>query len=412
MFINVKQDEMDYQTIIQDASTWVNNYINEHKSSSLCFHNIEHILQVVDATKKMSTYYQLAEKDNFIVLIAAYFHDVGYYTGPKDGHELRSAEIAESFLLEKNADVDLIQAIKNCIFATRMPQQPKNLLEEIVCDADLFHFGSDGFSERNKLMRKEAGMCMGKTIEKSDWRKGTIDLMERHHYHTSYAKLFLADKKAENLNTLKKKNNNDENEIMSVDTSLKKEEHASKKDKDKDKDKRPERGIETMFRVTSTNNQRLSDMADNKSNILITVNSIILSVIIALLLRKLDSNEHLVIPTFVLLTVSLSTMIVAILATRPNIPNGTYSNDDLKEKKVNLLFFGNFYRMNLKEYNDGMQAVMEDRDYLYGTLIKDVYSQGVVLGRKYRLLRIAYNIFMFGLIISVLTFTAVILGFS
>lgn len=400
---------MDYQTIIQDASSWVDNYIKGHKSSTLCFHNIEHILQVVDATKKMSSYYQLAEKDNFIVLIAAYFHDVGYYTGPKEGHELRSAEIAENFLLEKNTDIELIQAIKNCIFATHMPQQPKNLLEEIVCDADLFHLGSDGFSERNKLMRKEAGICLGKTIEKSDWRKGTIDLMERHHYHTSYAKLFLTDKKAENLSALKKKKSIDEDGVVSVDASTK-EEHASKKDKDKDK--RPERGIETMFRVTSTNNQRLSDMADNKSNILITVNSIILSVIIALLLRKLDSNEHLVIPTFVLLAVSLSTMIVAILATRPNIPNGTYSADDLKEKKVNLLFFGNFYRMNLKDYNEGMQAVMEDRDYLYGTLIKDVYSQGVVLGRKYRLLRIAYNIFMFGLIISVLTFTAVILGFS
>lgn len=406
MFINVKLGKMNYQTIIQDASDWVNNYIKGHKSATLCFHNIEHILQVVDATKKISAYYKLSEKDNFIVLIAAYFHDVGYYTGPKEGHELRSTEIAENFLQERAVEVDLIQAVKNCIIATRMPQQPKNLLEEIVCDADLFHLGSDGFSERNKLMRKEAGICSGKTIEKSNWRQGTIDLMEKHHYHTSYAKLFLTDKKAENLNALKKKKDTAENQIAIGEMPPEKENHSSKKEK------RPDRGIETMFRVTSTNNQRLSDMADNKSNILITVNSIILSVIIALLLRKLDSNEHLIVPTFVLLTVSLSTMIVAILATRPYIPGGTYSNEDLKEKKVNLLFFGNFYKMNLQDYNEGMKAVMEDRDFLYGTLIKDVYSQGVVLGRKYRLLRIAYNIFMFGLIASVLVFTAVILGFS
>ncbi|MCR6719596.1 MAG: DUF5706 domain-containing protein [Chitinophagaceae bacterium] len=60
--------------------------------------------------------------------------------------------------------------------------------------------------------------------------------------------------------------------------------------------------------------------------------------------------------------------------------------------------------MKLEDYAAGMGEVMNDRDYLYGTLIKDVYSQGVVLGRKYKLLRISYNIFMFGLIFSVLAF--------
>lgn len=180
------------------------------------------------------------------------------------------------------------------------------------------------------------------------------------------------------------------------------------KKKKKDKDKRPDRGVETMFRLTSANNQRLSDMADNKSHILITVNSIILSAIIALLLRKLDSNQHLMLPTFILLAISLTTMVVAIVATRPQIPNGIFSPEDLKEKKVNLLFFGNYYKMGLPEYTAGMLTLMEDHDFLYGTLIKDVYAQGVALGRKYRLLRIAYNVFMFGLIASVLSFIAVI----
>ncbi|MDM8174349.1 MULTISPECIES: Pycsar system effector family protein [Olivibacter] len=389
---------MDYQAIIQESASWIKDYIKARNNTNLCFHDIEHIHQVVDASRKIGEYYQLSAEDNFIVQVAAYFHDVGYYTGPPQNHELRSAEIAENFLQERQVEASVIESIKKCIVATRMPQNPQNLLEKIVCDADLFHLGSDGFNERNKLMRKEAEGCQGKSIDKETWRNGTIALMERHHYHTEYANLFLKDKKLENLASLKSKANH---------TSME-EEKKQKKDKDKDKDKRPDRGIETMFRVTSTNNQRLSDMADNKSNILITVNSIILSVIIALLLRKLDSNEHLVLPTFVLLAVSLSTMVVAILATRPYIPNGIFSAEDMKEKKVNLLFFGNFYRMGLQEYNEGMRTVMEDRDFLYGTLIKDVYSQGVVLGRKYRLLRIAYNIFMYGLIASVLSFIAVI----
>ena len=159
-----------------------------------------------------------------------------------------------------------------------------------------------------------------------------------------------------------------------------------------------------MFRISSSNHQRLSDMADNKSHILITVNSIIISVVASLLLRKLETNDYLTIPAIMLLLVSLVTIVLSILATRPNIPAGTFTQEQIDNKNVNLLFFGNFYRMNLDAYKQGMQKVMEDREFLYSTLIRDVYAQGVVLGRKYKYLRAAYNIFMFGLIVSVIAF--------
>ncbi|MNT44206.1 hypothetical protein D3C72_1807230 [compost metagenome] len=159
-----------------------------------------------------------------------------------------------------------------------------------------------------------------------------------------------------------------------------------------------------MFRITSSNNQRLSDMADNKANILLTVNSIILSVVIAVLFRKLDSNEHLILPTIILTVIVVATMVMAILSTIPKIPSGKFSKQEIENKTVNLLFFGNFYKMKLDDYNEGMQKVMIDSEFLYGMLTKDVYSQGVVLGRKYKLLRYAYGIFMFGLVISVISF--------
>jgi hypothetical protein len=105
-------------------------------------------------------------------------------------------------------------------------------------------------------------------------------------------------------------------------------------------------------------------------------------------------------------------MTFSILSTRPSIPTGLFTRADVDNKKVNLLFFGNFYKATLDDYNYGMQKMMEDRDFLYGSLIKDVYAQGVVLGKKYRLLRIAYNIFMFGLIISVFAFILAFAFFS
>ncbi|HTH82808.1 MAG TPA: Pycsar system effector family protein [Mucilaginibacter sp.] len=162
--------------------------------------------------------------------------------------------------------------------------------------------------------------------------------------------------------------------------------------------------IETLLRVTANNDHRLSDMADNKAQILITVNSIIISAIISLILRNLKDNTFLVLPSYILLSVSLLTMILAILATRPSIPAGRFSAKDLANKKVNLLFFGNFYKMKLDDYAKGMKSILTDQEFLYDSLIKDVYTQGIVLGRKYRLLRAAYNIFMFGLIVAIVTF--------
>ena len=172
----------------------------------------------------------------------------------------------------------------------------------------------------------------------------------------------------------------------------------------KQKSGKPERGIETMFRITSGNHQRLSDMADNKANIMISTNSIIISIVLSTLLRKLEDDSYLLVPTLLLLSVCVTTIVFSVLSTRPSLPAGTFSKEDVEQKKVNLLFFGNFYRMSYTDYSNGMQRMMADREFLYGSLTKDVYSQGVVLGRKYRLLRVGYNVFMFGIVASVVAF--------
>lgn len=388
---------MDYNRLILETSAYFIDFMDQHETSHLWFHNVTHTHEVVEAARRMGRFYKLDERDMTIVSIAAYFHDTGYCEkGPAD-HEARSAELAEQFLTGQKVDLEFINAVKNCILATKLPQSPQNLLEEIVCDADLFHFGNVWFSSRDKLMRKEMEEA-GCLIDKNEWRKETIGLMEKHRYHTSYCRERLEARKRQNIEALQKK------EVAPALSTV-----PAAPGEEKQKGKRPDRGIETMFRITSTNNQRLSDMADNKANILITVNSIILSVVIALLLRKLDNNVHLIVPTAILLCISLGTIVLAILATRPSIPDGYYSETDLKEKKVNLLFFGNFFKMDLMNYSNGMKQVMEDRDFLYNTLIKDVYSQGVVLGRKYKLLRRAYSLFMYGLIVSVMAFLIVVI---
>lgn len=415
---------MNYLEVLDQVRAHVASLFHAQKDDRLIYHDLVHTENVVKAVVKIANHYQLADQDFFIVNAAAWFHDTGYLIDFKE-HEARGAENAAAFLKDKSVDPAIIEQVVNCILATKMPQHPVGLLEQIVCDADLFHLGGDSFKERNKLMRREAEACVGRELDKADWRLKTIALFEGHHYHTAYAQELLADKKARNLEELKDKSDREthkehKEELKAQEKEERKEEKEEKKQHQQDiavvkkeeekqevkkkKSDRPDKGIETMFRITSGNHQRLSDMADNKAHIMISTNSIILSVILSILLRKLEDNPHLIIPTLILLVICVVTMVFSILATRPSVPPGTFTADDIREKRTNLLFFGNFYRMSLKEYYDGMQEMMEDREFLYGSLVRDLYSQGVVLGRKYRLLRVAYNVFMFGIIASVLAF--------
>ncbi len=399
---------MNYYSLIKQIDSYISGILSGDTDKELLYHNLVHTQQVVSNVAKIATHYKLNEKDYFIVIAAAWFHDIGYFMGDAAGHELTGAETAASFLRDKGVEEETITSIKNCIMATRMPQSPNTLLEQIVCDADLFMLGTDDFDARNKLMRKEAEWHVNKKISKSDWRKSTIQLLQSHHFHTDYAHQLLDGKKAENLERLKRKDAEGDEEsphqlqiIPENKNSTPISETAYVK---KQKVVRPERGIETMFRITSGNNQRLSDMADNKAHIMITTTSIIISVLLSVLLRKLEDNSNLIIPTLMLLAVCVITMVFSILSTRPTIPPGTFTQHDLDERKTNLLFFGNFYRMNFEDYSAGMKQMMNDSEFLYGSLTRDVYSQGVVLGRKYHLLRVAYDVFMFGIVLSVIAF--------
>lgn len=180
----------------------------------------------------------------------------------------------------------------------------------------------------------------------------------------------------------------------------------SDKSKKKIKVPKPERGIDTMFRTTLNNHNNLSGLVDNKANILLSVNAIIISVSLTTIIPKLDnpSNAHLILPTMILIVTSVIAITFAILATRPTITKGSFTKKEVDEKKVNLFFFGNFYKMPYEDYNWAMNELMKDKDYVYNSMIKDLFHLGIVLEKKYRLLRVAYSIFMFGLIISVLAF--------
>jgi hypothetical protein len=278
--------------------------------------------------------------------------------------------------------------------ATRPPRKGSNLLYQIICDADTYHLGTKKFAETNQLVWQEY-KAKDPDINETEWRTKSVDFLKNHEFYTKYCQDLLDKRKKKNMKKLNKKVE-DSNDKAEAELSLAK--------LDKDSSGLTSKGIQTMLRLTSTNHFHLSDMADSKAHILISVNAIIISVILSVLIRRLQETPYLTIPTIIFLLVAVSTIVISIIATRPKISGGVFTSQDISDKKTNLLFFGNFYKASYEEYNAAMREMMKDTDYLYGSLIKDIYTLGTVLARKYKLVRLAYNVFMIGIIVSVLAF--------
>ena len=164
-----------------------------------------------------------------------------------------------------------------------------------------------------------------------------------------------------------------------------------------------------MFRLTARNQINLSSIADNKANILISINSILLTGLLTIGVAKIADYPNFIMPLIVFIVTCLITITFAILSTRPKISSGKFTKEDIHNQKVNLLFFGNFYNMDFEEYSWAIKEMMKDDNYLYSNMIRDQHSLGRVISQKYKLLRIAYTIFMYGLIFSTLLFALIII---
>jgi len=149
---------------------------------------------------------------------------------------------------------------------------------------------------------------------------------------------------------------------------------------------------------------QLSSMADSKAHILLSINSIIISILISMVGKKLEQTRYLIIPTGLLLCICLVSIVFSVLATQPKVSNGVFTKDQVRDKEANLFFFGNFHKMDMKTFNWAVREVMTDNNYLYSSMTRDIYCLGKVLAVKYRYLNIGYKVFMFGLIASVLAF--------
>ncbi len=389
---------METKDIVLKAEDYVYTLLDENLPDNYVFHNAAHTRSVTDAARKIAKKSGLSKENIEIITLAALFHDTGY-TLSYEGHEDNSIALARKFLSENSYPQDKIDQVSKVIEGTIHPQKPVDLMQEIICDADYFHLAQEDYPVKADLLRLEWEKALGKEYTDYEWYNNNVEFFISHNYYTGYAKKTLQPGKDNNLVALQKRARKNEP----------KKKDKAKADDSKKVKSRADRGIETMFRNAIRTHVEFSGLADNKANIMISINTLIIGAVVTLLLRKLDNNPHLILPTIMLITTSMTCIIFAILAAKPKRSEGKFTRASIENKETNLLFFGNFFNMDLKEFSWGMHELMRDPNYLYGSMIKDFYYLGQAVGRKYKYVNICFNIFMYGLILSIIAYIIAVL---
>ncbi len=372
--------------IVSKSENFIKQLFKEKLSADFLFHDLAHTQSVQKFSAQIGRAQNLSEEDLEILDIAAWFHDAGY-TEIYSGHENASNTIARSFLEENNYPTEKINLVIECIDATRTGYIPKTTLQKIIKDADLNNLGMESFYDLSSKLRHEWEVICESKYTDLEWLENNLNFLNNHKFSTPEAKGLWKEGKKRNVKKMK--------------TLIKMSKEKSSKQKS------PIEGSKVsqmMFKTSLRNHIDLTGIADNKANMMLSINAIIITIAMPLLASNIQENKYLLLPSAILLLTCILSVIFATLATRPIKMLGNINMESLKKGDSNVFFFGNFYQMSLKQYREAVNIVVKDDTIIEKSIVNDLYYLGKALGSKYSQLRICYMIFMTGMTATVIAF--------
>lgn len=363
-----------------------------HASSKMAplegnFYDWRHTETIYQESQQLARAAGLDESQTLVLSLAAIFHDTGLAFS-KENHEDQSKIIATEFLKSQAIAQDIIDQVCHAIEATKMPFMPADKIGALLQDASQYFLSKDNWKEQNKLLRREK-LALGVSFMDDEWDKYNLDLLKNTVYQSREGKQRYDSGKDKNRDQLK---------------------DAVKKDKKKtDSLINSNRTAEMLFKTALRNHINLTQIADNKANIMLSINALILTFALPTLLRKdLDKDILFIIPYGMIGVTCVISIVYAALSTQPGKFKGKFNLQDIQSGKGSLFFFGNFYDSSLQEYTDAMKMSLQQEQNLDEAAILDLYFMGKSLGRKFNLLRKCYSFFLVGITVSSLLF---IVGF-
>ncbi|MDB5120455.1 MAG: hypothetical protein JWN56_1673 [Sphingobacteriales bacterium] len=387
--------------VIKEASEYIFNLFKEKLPGEYVYHNYKHTLETVKGCKKLCETYNLTSRDYEVLLLAAWFHDIGYIESA-DNHEEIGARFMKEYLNDRYTLED-IKEIETLILSTKHSNEPDGTLQEILHDADFINLGTELFNHRAELLRIEWEQTQAKKYSELEWAEIQLKFLIETKYKTEAAILKYDEQRESNIISQRKLIDK-----LAV-KNLKVEE------KNKPKPVKEGRGIETLYRSVYSYHINLTSIADNKAHIMININTIIISIIITLFGTGFTfsgkdggfESVRFVFPMAFLLITSLAAVVFAILSARPNVTSK--EKFEPTNKHSSLLYFGNFAQLELTDFVEQIKVLKRENEGLYDNMSVDIYHLGAVLVKKYKLLKWSYNIFMAGLVLCAVGFIVIML---
>jgi len=385
------------QMQLGDIATYLKDFYRDKMPNAYRFHDFTYLESVIKQVKKMIKELGLESPEADILLAANWFRYTGM-TRKYKGYEVESAELATAYLKGNNWAPSDIDRVKKIILNSTGENKPTNTLEEITQDAGSAYLGKSKFFDNISFLKIELENVNEKKFSGKEWNNFVYNKLAKTHFYTAYANDKYQDRIGAHLTTQQK--------------NLKK----SKRDDIRRKTgKEFGRGIDTLYRATYRNHINLSSIADGKANMMISINTIILSAIVTLLGTSITltgkvafDHFRFFLPILILLLAVLGSAVFAILSANPKVTSSDINKKDIVKRTKSILFFGNFIHMEQHKFVENLNFLKTNEKLLYDNMAVDIYELGQVLSTKYKMIKISYNIFMAGLILCVAAFLIIL----
>ena len=386
---------------------------------SMVYHDIKFATRFESYVDKIGKHVDLPETDILLGkigswIISASFAEVKHIIkGHVYSNNLADKSLAQlnNFVSADKIGADHLTMLQTGISEIKLPTNPKTIIGKLLVDGITSDIAlQDGGKKRLKKFHEEL-LLKDVTISNKKWYDVAINIAQNLHFYFDYCK----DEFQPEFDSLILDLQKDKKRLeKSNDLALKKEldisdsELKELKKNLRDVKGRDARGIQTVFRTMSKNHYTLNEMVDKKASIMITVNSIILSLVLGGIFgngSNADQDNLLILslPVILLTLGSAGSIFFAILSTRPDSTHGHFTEDQIRDKKGNLLFYGNFHNMKERDFQWAFLQMVNDQEYMYESMVRDLYYIGQVLKRKFAYIRKSLNIFMIGLAASILS---------
>lgn len=387
--------------ISTQARQFVLNLFNQKSDSRLVFHSYRQANEFVKNVNVLAQANGSTEGEWEEAVLAAWFFNAGYLLDNRNPAS-KSMELAGKFFTAYDLEKEKRVAVLKAIETVHNGEPSKNAATQMLSDAvNAVLYGSE-FFENAPLWKLEQELLLDQYFERKEWQHFLMKNLREVKFFTAHAKVNFEPIVANHIVSVKQRIE-----------KLEKREQPVVVDSDKpfgNLEPRINSGVQTFFRTNYRTHINLSAIADQKANIMISVNAILISVIISVISYRnmTETNPAILMPVLIFLVTGLASLIFAVLAARPKVTSVINDGTPLEEAKKHLVFFGNFVSLKVEKYEELLEEMFQDTGLLYGNLSRDLYYLGKVLDRKYRFLSISYNIFMVGFAATVLTFLGVL----